>query len=435
MRSISGAAPPGPVPARLPGGRSGGRPSRPDRLSAAQARRTQLAAQGFGGRRPGERGARVDRRHFRRVLDRLSLVQLDSVNVITRAHELTFFARLGPYDRGALARWLHDSGEAFEYWGHAASFLPVDVHPYLRWKMAGAYDGSTWKSLAVLLKEHPEDLERVRAAVRERGPITAADLHDGDGPRRTGPWWGWDLHKRALEALFWAGELTATRGSQFQRLYDLPERVLPPDVLALPTPSTEESRRELLRRASSSLGIATATDLATYFYQVPTKVRPIVKAMAADGELLEVAVDGWSEPGYLHPGARVPARLRARALLAPFDSLTFDRARAERVFGFSYRIEIYTPAPKRVYGYYVLPFLLGDRLVGRIDLKAERAGRRLLVHASWAEDGVDHEEVAVGLAEEVRLLAGWLDLDEVVVGDRGNLAPALWALLPVEGRS
>jgi uncharacterized protein YcaQ len=206
-------------------------------------------------------------------------------------------------------------------------------------------------------------------------------------------------------------------------------------VLALPTPSTEESRRELLRRAASSLGIATATDLATYFYQVPTKVKPIVKAMAADGELVEVAVDGWSEPGYLHPDARVPARLAARALLAPFDSLTFDRARAERLFGFSYRIEIYTPAPKRVYGYYVLPFLLGDRLVGRIDLKADRAGRRLLVHASWGETGIDHDEVAVGLAAELRLMATWLDLDDVVVADRGDLAPALRSVVPVEGGS
>ena len=394
----------------------------PDRLSAAQARRTQLAAQGFAEQRPGERGARVDRRHFRRVLDRLSLVQLDSVNVITRAHELTFFARLGPYDRAALARWLHDSGEVFEYWGHAASFLPVDLHPHLRWKMQGAYDGSTWKSLAVLLQEHPEDLDRVRAAVRERGPLTAADLHDGDGPRRTGPWWGWDLHKRALEALFWAGELTATRGSQFQRFYDLPERVLPPEVLALPTPTIDEARRELLRRAASSLGVGTADDLATYFYQLPTKARPVVKAMAADGELVEVAVEGWKQPGYLHPSARMPRRVQARALLAPFDSLTFDRARAERVFGFSYKIEIYTPAPKRTFGYYVLPFLLGDRLVGRIDLKADRAARRLLVHAAWAEEGVDHDAVAAGLLEELRLMATWLDLDDVVVGERGNLA-------------
>jgi uncharacterized protein len=390
-----------------------------DRISAAQARRMQLAAQGFGSPRPGERGVKATRRHFRQVLDRLALVQLDSVNVITRAHELTFFARLGPYDRRALATWLHRSGEVFEYWGHAASFLPIDVHPYLRWER------TTWKGIRELVRDRPEYVEAVRAAVRERGPVTPADLHEGDGPRRTGPWWGWDLPKRALEALFWSGEVTATRNHRFERLYDLPERVLPAAVLELPTPPEEEARRELLRRAAAALGVGTASDLATYFYQRKPKTKSIVKEMAADGELLPVEVEGWKEPAYVHPGARIPRRMDARALLAPFDSLVFDRDRAERLFGFTYRIEIYTPASKRVYGYYVLPFLLGDRLVARIDLKADRAARRLLVHASWAEAGVDHDEVAAALTAELRLMAGWLDLDDVLIGDRGDLAPAL----------
>ena len=400
----------------------------PDRLSAAQARRLQLAAQGFGRPRPGARGLRVDRRHFRQVLDRLALVQLDSVNVITRAHELTFFARLGPYDRAALAQWLHRSGEVFEYWGHAASFLPVELQPYQRWQM------TTWKSRSELQRDQPDYLDTVRAAVHERGPITPADIHDGDGPRRTGPWWGWDLPKRALEALFWSGELTATRNARFERLYDLPERVLPAAVLETPTPPEDDARRELLRRAAAALGVGTASDLATYFYQRKPKTKALVKAMASDGELVPVEVEGWKEIAYLHPDAKLPRRVDARALLAPFDSLVFDRDRAERVFGFTYRIEIYVPAPKRVYGYYVVPFLLGDRLVARIDLKADRAGRRLLVQAAWAEDGVDHDEVAVGLTEELRLLAGWLELDDVVATGRGNLAPAL-ASLPVEGRS
>ena len=237
----------------------------------------QLAAQGVGASRPGERGARVDRRHFRAVLDRLALVQLDSVNVITRAHELTFFARVGPYDRQALAQWLHRSGEVFEYWGHAASFLPVELQPYQRWQMA------TWKSRSELQREHPDYLDKVRAAVQAGGPITPADLHEGDGPRRTGPWWGWDLPKRALEALFWCGELTATRNHRFERLYDLPERVLPAAVLDIPTPPEEDARRELLRRAAAALGVGTAGDLATYFYQRKPKTKALVKAMAADG--------------------------------------------------------------------------------------------------------------------------------------------------------
>lgn len=400
----------------------------PDALTAAQARRVALAAQGFGGGRLGERGGRVDRRHFRQVLDRLAAVQIDSVSVITRAHELTFFARLGPYDRAALARWLHGSGEVFEYWGHAASFLPVELHPSLRWKMDEARRGAAWKSLVELMGERPDYLEDVRAAVRAHGPLVPADLHEGDGARRTGPWWGWDPPKRALEALFWCGEVTARRGARFERIYDLPERALPAAVLDTPTPPEEEGRRELLRRAARALGVATARDLAEYFYQKPAKATPLVKAMAADGELVPVEVQGWGEPAYLHPDARVPARVRARALLAPFDSLVWDRKRAERLFGFEYRIEIYTPEPKRTYGYYVLPFLLGDRLVGRVDLKADRAGRRLLIQAAWAEPGVDHDEVATALHAELRLLGGWLGVEDVVLnGARGNLHPQLGA--------
>ena len=352
-------------------------------------------------------------------------MQLDSVTVVTRAHELTFFARLGPYDRRGLARWLHDSGEVFEYWGHAASFLPVELHPALRWKMDAARNGSTWRGIAKMMRERPGYLDEVRTAVRDRGALVPADLHEGDGPRRTGPWWGWDLPKRALEALYWCGELTATRGSRFERIYDLPERVLPADVLATPTPPEEEGRRELVRRAASALGVATAKDLATYFYQSVPKTKPVIKAMAADGELVPVAVEGWKEQAYLHPEAKVPRRVGGRALLAPFDSLVFDRPRAERTFGFSYRIEIYTPAPQRVYGYYVLPFLLGDRLVGRVDLKSDRAGRCLLVQAAWVEPGNDVELVAGELAAELRLLAGWLDLDDVVVVGAGDLSASL----------
>lgn len=397
-------------------------------LSAAQARRTALAAQGFGGRRLGERGGRVDRRHFRQVVDRLAAVQIDTVNVLTRAHELTFFARLGPYDRAALGRWLHHSAEVFEYWGHAACFIDVALHPSLRWKMEAAYHGAAWTHLVEVMREKPEYVDEVRAFVREHGPVVPADLRD-PGPRNRGPWWDWDPPKLALEALFWCGEVAATRTRSFERVYDVPERVLPPAVVDAPTPAEDAGRRELLRRASRALGVGTLADLSTYFYQRPTRTRPIVEAMVADGELVPVRVEGWSEQAYLHPEARVPSRLRARALLTPFDSLVWDRARDERLFGFAYRIEIYVPAPKRVHGYYVLPFLLGDRLAGRVDLKADRKGRRLLVQAAWAEAGEDHDELAPELAEELRLLAGWLELDDLVVAGRGDLAPALDAFV------
>jgi uncharacterized protein YcaQ len=388
-----------------------------EHLSAAQARRTQLAAQGFGGRRLGERGGRVDRRHFRQVLDRLGLVQLDSVNVVTRAHELAFFARVGPYDRAALARWLHGSGEVFEYWAHAMCFLPVDLQPQVRWRMADA----GWKATRELVEKKPQYLDEVRQAVRDRGPLTPGELHPGQERARRGPWWGWDLPKRALELLFWSGELAVTRNHRFERFYDLPERLLPAEVLGAPTPPEPEARRALLRRAAAALGVGTADDLATYYYLKPTVTRPVVDAMAADGELVPVQVEGWRKPAFMLPNTRVPARLRARALLAPFDSLCFDRKRAERVFDFTYQIEIYTPAPKRVYGYYVLPFLLGDRLVARVDVKADRKAGALRVHSAWLEPDVDPHEAAVELRAELELLARWLDLPDVATTGKGTL--------------
>ena len=394
-------------------------------LTVAQVRRAAVAAQGLASRRPGAAGGRVDRRHFRKVLDTVGGVQIDSVNVISRAHELTFFARLGPYDRAALARWLHDSGEVFEYWGHAACFLPLDLHPAVRWKMAAARNGATWSGLASFMKDGAEYIEEVKAAVEATGPLMPADLHVGDGPRRTGPWWGWDAPKRALEALFWCGDVTAVRGSRFERIYDVPERVLPAETLAAPTLDEVEGRRALLLRAAKCMAVATADELGAYFYQKATKVRPLVKAMAADGELVPVQVRGWDKPAFMHPEAALPRRVRARALLAPFDSLTWERERIERVFDFHYRIEIYTPAPKRLYGYYVMPFLLDDRLVARVDLKADRAGRKLLMRGAYAEEGIDHDRVAAELAAELVLMAEWLGLDDVVVSDRGDLAPSI----------
>ena len=393
-------------------------------LSAAQARRVALAAQGFAEPRPGAGGTKVTRRHFKAVLDRLSAVQIDTVNVVARAHLLAFFARLGPYDQAALARWLHDSGEVFEYWGHAASFLPVDLQPALRFKMAAAYERDAYSGLSRLLRDKPEFVDEVRATVRDQGPLVPADLR-APGPRPKGTWWDWDDAKRALELLFWGGEITAVRGRQFERIYDTFERVLPASVLDAPTPSIDESRRILLRRAAAAMGVATAKHLADYHRQVPTEAKPVIAAMVADGELEPVEVEGWGALAYRWPAARLPRKVEARALVAPFDSLVWERDRAEDLFGFHYRIEIYVPAPKRVHGYYVLPFLLGDELVARVDLKADRKGRALLVRAAWAEEGADHLEVAGELAAELHLMAGFLGLDDVVVEDRGDLAPAL----------
>jgi uncharacterized protein YcaQ len=395
-----------------------------DRLTAAQARRIALAAQGFAERRPGADGVKVDRRHFRKVLERVQAVQLDTVNVIDRAHYLTFFARLGPYDREALGRWLHDSHDVWEYWGHAACFLPVDLHPYLRWKMHAAREGTAWGGLVEMLRDHAGYLDEVRAALRDTGPLVPADLR-GDAPRERGTWWDWDPPKRALEMLFWTGEAAAVRGRQFERIYDIPERVLPASALDVPTPTELEARSELLRRAARAMGVFTANDMVDYFHQRRPAARPALEALLASGELTPVEVEGWGEPAWMHPEARLPRRVRARALLAPFDSLVWERDRAHRVFDFFYRIEIYTPEPKRVHGYYVLPFLLGDRLVGRVDLKADRKAKVLRVRSAWAEDHADHDEVAAELAAELALLAPFLGLTDIAAEDRGDLAPSL----------
>lgn len=392
-------------------------------LSAAQARRIAVHAQGLAGPRPGARGKRVDSRHFRQVVDTLSAVQIDSVNVVTRAHELTFFARLGPYDTAALSRWLHSSGEVFEHEWHAACFLPSELHPAQRWRMRVRH-----KQTLQFIAEHATYLEDVHTRAQLDGPLVPADLRE-PGPRVRGTWWDWDNAKRGLEVLFWQGRLAAYRGRNFERYYDVPERVIPLEHLERPTLTEEEGRRELLRRAARSMGVCTLDDLAGHTYMKKTRIAPIVAAMAAEGELEPVSVRGWDDPAYLAPGTKVPARVNARALLAPFDSLVWERERILRVFDFHYRTEIYVPAPKRVYGYYVLPFLLDDRLAARVDLKADRQAGALLVRGAYSEAGVDVGRVAEELADELRLMAGWLGLADVVVTDRGDLAPLVARLV------
>ena len=383
-----------------------------EKLSLAQARRIALAAQGFGDPRPG----RVTAARWLKTVDRLSLHQIDSVNVLVRAHYLPAFSRLGPYDRSLIdtAAWgSRRKRRLFEYWAHEASLLPLALHPLLRWRMARADRGSAgWKGLRLFAGERRAEAEALLNRIRNEGPSAASDLEEKRG--RSG-WWQWSNAKQALEWLFWAGHITtATRRGSFERVYDLTERIIPPEVLALPTPDEKAAQRTLVERAGRALGVATAQELRDYFRLNPNEGRDAIESLLEAGVLEPVEVPGWAHDAYLHRDARRPRRISARALLAPFDPLVWERSRALRLFDFHYRIEIYTPAEKRQHGYYVLPFLLGDRLIARLDLKADRQGGRLLVHAVHLEphapaDAIDPISVELGA------LAGWLGLAEVVL--------------------
>ncbi|HEX4490507.1 MAG TPA: crosslink repair DNA glycosylase YcaQ family protein [Acidimicrobiia bacterium] len=397
-------------------------------FSAATARRIALGAQGFGRARPD---GRVDRRHLRRLFDTVGVVQIDSVNVIVRSQELPLWARLGPHRRDLLTNMVDDH-ELFEYWGHEASFVPVERHPLLRWRMENAALDEMWPVLTILAHERPQYIEDIYAQVRDRGPRSANDLSDGSA--KTQPWWGWTDAKIALEYLFLCGRLTARRRGNFERVYDLTERVIPAAVLALPTPSEDDAKRALLTLAARSLGIATARDLANYYRTGITRSRPLVRDLVESGELVPVAVDGWRDAAFLHRDAAIPRRIDAASVLSPFDSLIWaPRDRTERLFDFRYRIELYTPQTKRVHGYYVLPFLLGDRLVGRVDLKADRKAGALLAPGVFCEEDVEPESVAGPLARELSALAAWLGLERVVVGERGGLAGPLRRVLAPRG--
>lgn len=388
-------------------------------LRADQVRRTVLAAQGFGRARPS--GA-VTVRHGTALLDRVAAIQLDSVNVVARAHELTLFARLGDHPHDLSARLIRH-GRAFEFWGHEASLIDVRLQPALRWRMEEAKRGTMWSGLVAVARDHPDYVRRVREAVCDRGPISARHLEDrGVKPDHM---WGWDRGKQALEYLFWTGEITAWRTPNFERVYDLTERALPRAIVDAPTPTDDDARKELLVRAARSFGVATAADLADAFRQRRPVARPLVAELVEEGALEEVRVEAWRSPAYRVPGTPVPRRVDACALLTPFDSLMWERDRVERIFGFRYRIEIYVPEPRRTHGYYVLPFLLGDRLVARVDAKADRRRSLLLLPGAWAEPGVAVEPVARALAAEAGRLARFLGLDGVEVGRRGDLAASL----------
>jgi uncharacterized protein YcaQ len=394
-------------------------PAPVERLSVAQARRIALGAQGFAEPRPS---GRVDARHLRRVLDRIGVLQIDSVNVLVRSYELPLFARLGAHSRALLPDLVERRRELFEYWAHEASFVPIELHPLLRWRMAFAERDGFRTSRRV--EGFDEFVAKVLAEVTERGPIASSGLLDG-GEKR-GPWWGWSNGKTALEYLFYTGQLTsAGRGPNFERRYDLTERVLPQSILQLPTPTVEDAKRALLLRAAKHHGIGTARDLSDYFRIMLTTARPLLHELVEAGELLPVQVEGWKEIAYLHPDARRPRRVDAHALLSPFDSLIWERSRAERLFGVRIRIELYTPAPKRIHGYYVLAFLLGDAIVARVDLKSDRKAGRLLVQSAYTEESHHGDEIAAPLAAELRAMATWLGLDDIEVKPRGDLAAAL----------
>jgi uncharacterized protein YcaQ len=422
------------------------RPAR-ERISVDVARRIALAAQGFAKARPS---GRVDARHVRRVIDRLGVLQIDSVNVLCRSHYLPVFARLGPYPLTLLDRmaWGGRRRDLFEYWAHNASLVSLHMYPLLRWRMRAAAR-QAWGSdldpdllvpwavvegMTRLAEQQPGLVDEVLAAVTERGPVTAGEVSP-NGQRRRGPadeggrMWNWHDAKIVLEWLFCCGTVAiAARLPTFERVYDLTDRVIPAAVLAAPVPDLEDAQRELIRIAARALGIATARELCgkpSGYFPLSQDWKVRVAELVEAGELIPVGVNGLAEQLYLWPQARVPRRVQARALLSPFDSLIWDRDRIFRLFDFHYRIGIYTPAAQRTHGYYVLPFLLGDRLVARVDLKADRQESALLVQAAHAEPEVREREVAAELAEELRLMASWLELDRVVVSGRGDLGPAM----------
>ena len=383
-------------------------------LSLQDARRIALAAQGFGIRRP-ERPAAT---HIRTTLDRLGLFQIDSVNVLTRAHYLPAFSRLGSYDRALLERdaWgPRRRRRLFEYWAHEASLLPLDLHPALRWRMARAERGEIgYQRLKRFAVERRSEAQAVLDRIAAEGPLTAADFENGSS--KSG-WWEWSDTKHALEWLFWSGKITtAARRGSFARVYDLPERVLPKAILDLPTPDAASAQRTLIERSARALGVATAADLRDYFRLKPEEADHAIAAEAEAGTLVPVRVQGWSQKAWMHREARLPRRVQAAALLAPFDPLIWERSRAERLFGFRYRIEIYVPPDKRTHGYYVLPFLLDEALVARVDLKADRQVGVLLARRITLETGAPVDTMA-RLGVELDRVAAWLGLDAVRIGE------------------
>jgi uncharacterized protein YcaQ len=391
---------------------------RPPALTARDARRLVLAAQGFGRPRPAGGARPADLRH---ALDRVRVLQIDSVNVLVRAHYMPLFSRVGAYDRSVVDDLVYRERAWFEHWGHEASLLPARLHPWLRWRMVR----HPWAGIERSAREAPSLADDVLRRVAAEGPLAASDFGD---ERRGRGMWSWSRTKTVLEWLLATGRLAVADRRAFERRYDLPERVMPKEVLAAPTPSPEEAIEALLLESAQALGVGTAADLADYFRVRLPVARPRIARLVEDGRLVEVGVEGWREAAFAPADVPLaPRPVPARALVSPFDSLVFDRRRLERTFGFHYRIEIYVPAGKRRHGYYVLPFLMDEAFRARVDLKADRPARRLLVRSSHLEPGERAGPVAEALAGELERLARWLGLDRVVVESRGTLHRALRA--------
>ena len=389
-------------------------------LSAGQARRIALAAQGLADPRPSTQAKALN---LRRLIDRLGVIQIDSVNVLVRSHYLPAFSRLGDYSRELLeAEAWGRRPSLFEYWGHEASLLPVANQPLFRWRMQRARQGETWSGLARFGRERRPYIEEVLRRIERDGPVTGGDFAEG---RREAGWWNWSDGKRALEWLFWGGEITTRTRRGFERVYDLTERVLPPAVVSAPTPTEPAAHRELLRVAGRALGVATETDLRDYFRMPVAETRARLAELVEAGEMQPVTVAGWGKTAFLAPDARIPRRAAACALLSPFDNLIFFRERAERLFNIRIRLEIYTPEHKREHGYYVLPFLQGEAITARVDLKSDRQAGVLRVQAAYLEPGAIAAETAPALAKALSELAAWLGLSGVSVAAKGGLAVKL----------
>lgn len=392
-----------------------------EQLSHKTARRIALAAQGFGRARPATPG----RSHFRDTARRLGVIQIDSVNVVTRTHYLPGFSRLGHYPREALeAEAWGPRRSLFEYWGHEASLLPLESQPLFRWRMERARGGAMWTGLSRFGRERGDYIDGVLAEIERRGPVTGGDF--ATGPRGAPGWWEWSDGKRALEWLFWAGLITTKTRNGFERVYDLPERALSSRIIDLPTPTEAEAQRELIRLAARAMGIATETDLRDYFRMPVAETKARIAELVEAGELTPVTVRDWGKPAFLAPDARAPRKVAGQALLSPFDNLIWHRDRTERLFGVRVRLEIYVPAHKRAHGYYVLPFLEDEAITARVDLKSDRKAGALLVQAAWSEPDATPDTPA-RLAAELTRMAGWLGLERVKVVGRGDLAEALGA--------
>lgn len=405
-------------------------------LSLAEARRLAIASQGFG-KRPA--APSVD--HVRKLADKIHAFQIDSVNVLARAHYVPAFARLGAYRNDAIDALVYQKRELFEFWGHAACLMPVALYPLLRYRM---HSNDTREHMRT---PDGAKLSKVYEEVAARGPLTVGEL--ADPGKRSGKWWGWGDGKLRLEALYDAGLVAISGRRGFERVYDITERVIPKSALDVPAPGREESMKQLICLGAKAYGVGTLRDIVGYFKtdawhdrgtrwpwwkpegETATGKRPkaiakrLVDELVEESRLVPASVEGWNERAFMVPGTRVPKSVDARALVTPFDSLVWERDRIDRLFGMKYSIEIYLPAEKRVYGYYVFPFLLGDTLVARCDLKADRERKVLMVRSAFLEAGQNATRVAAALAEELDVMRGWLGLDRTEVASRGNLAATL----------